>query len=134
MVVLPAFADQIAIDIAARLCRSTLTLPVRPRCGSPSLTGSRIRCSVGVVGAVDNQLRHFRCACWAYAIGLSGRSRGLGGVHIGTHYALAAGHRLALVGRPRVGLPLPMSAIGHDGVTVHPAVDACLVHVVMVGR
>lgn len=59
---------------------------------------------------------------------------GLGGVHIGTHYALAAGHRLALVGRPRVGLPLPMSAIGHDGVTVHPAVDACLVHVVMVGR
>jgi len=27
-----------------------------------------------------------------------------------------------------------MLANGRDGVTVHPAVDACLVHVVMVGR
>jgi hypothetical protein len=72
--------------------------------------------------------------CWAYAIELSCRSRGLGGVHIDTRYALAAGHRLALLGRPRVSLPLPILAIGDVGVTVYTAIERGPVHVAMVGR
>jgi hypothetical protein len=47
------------------------------------------------------------------------------------HALVAAGHRPALLGGPRMSLPIPSEGIGDDGVTVYAAVAACVVHIVM---
>ena len=67
--------------------------------------------------------------CWAYAIKLFGRKPGIGSALVDARHALvAASYRPALLGGPRMSLPLPNVGIGDDGVTV------CLVHIVMVDR
>jgi hypothetical protein len=58
---------------------------------------------------------------------------GLGGVLIDARYAFAAAsHRPPLLGG-RVS-PVPMLAIGDDGMTVDATVEVCVVHIVTADR